>query len=96
MTGVQTCALPICIKQGEQPERPAGVLNEQIHRTAKALADAMLYAKFLQGMPVVGAVGGLTDMTVLKHMTEYAMLKYRRRYLLDRDYVKESREEHGY
>ena len=83
-------------KQGEQQNRPAGTLDDQIRRTAKALADEMLYAKFLQGMPIVGAVGGITDMTVLRRMTAYAMLKYRRRYLLDRDFLEESREKHGY
>lgn len=68
----------------EDTERLAGRLDEQLRRTAKALADDMLYAKFLQGVPVVGAVGGATDVTVLKRISDYAMLKYRRRYLLDR------------
>ncbi len=69
----------------EDTERLAGRLDEQLRRTAKALADDMLYAKFLQGVPVVGAVGGATDVTVLKRISDYAMLKYRRRYLLDRE-----------
>lgn len=69
----------------EDTERLTGRLDEQLCRTAKALADDMLYAKFLQGVPVVGAVGGATDVTVLKRISDYAMLKYRRRYLLDRE-----------
>ena len=69
----------------EDTERLTGRLDEQLRRTAKALADDMLYAKFLQGVPVVGAVGGATDVTVLKRISDYAMLKYRRRYLLDRE-----------
>lgn len=69
----------------EDTERLTGRLDEQLRRSAKALADDMLYAKFLQGVPVVGAVGGATDVTVLKRISDYAMLKYRRRYLLDRE-----------
>ena len=73
----------------EETERLTSRLDEQIHKTAKALSDDMLYAKFLQGAPIVGAVGGATDVTVLKRISDYAMLKYRRRYLLDRNYQQE-------
>lgn len=69
----------------EDTERLAGRLDEQIRKTAKSLADDMLYAKFLQSAPIVGAVGGATDVAVLKRISDYAMLKYRRRYLLDRN-----------
>lgn len=65
-------------------------LDAQIRETAKALSDELLYAKFLQGMPVVGAVGGATDVTVLRRVTAYATLKYRRRYLLDRQLQQET------
>ena len=68
----------------EETQRLTGRLDEQIRRTAKALSDEMLYAKFLQGQPIVGVVGGAGDMIVLKRVTDYAMLKYRRRYLIDR------------
>ena len=37
--------------------------------------------KFLQGIPVVGAVGGAYDVVYLKQITEYANLKYERRFL---------------
>lgn len=77
-------------RTSEETERLTGRLDDQIHRTAKALANDMLYAKFLQGAPVVGAVGGATDVTVLKRISDYAMLKYRRRYLLDRKYQQEN------
>ena len=73
-------------KNQQQGEQLTETLDIQMHKTAKALADTMLYAKFLQGIPIVGVVGGVTDVTVLKRITDYAMLKYRRRYLLDREY----------
>lgn len=67
-----------------QIQRLTGRLDAQIHSTAKALSDTMLYAKFLQGAPIIGAAGGVSDVIVLKRVADYAMLKYRRRYLLDR------------
>lgn len=74
----------------EETKKLAFDLKEQIHRTAKALSDDMLYAKFLQGQMLVGVIGGATDVTVLKRITDYAMLKYRRRYLLDREWKEDA------
>ena len=53
--------------------------REQISRTSDALAEALLYMKFVQGIPVVGLAGGLADAVYLKRITDYADLKYRRR-----------------
>ena len=40
-----------------------------------------LYMKFLQGIPIVGTVGGAYDVIYLKQIIEYANLKYERRFL---------------
>lgn len=58
--------------------------EEQIKATASAMANQMLYMKFIQGIPVAGVIGGLGDCVYLNRITEYAMLKYNRRFLLDR------------
>lgn len=55
--------------------------NEQIRRTSDALSKELLYLKFVQGIPVVGVVGGLSDMVYQKKISDYAELKYRRRFL---------------
>ena len=55
--------------------------EEMIQKTASYLSKELLYMKFLQGIPVVGAVGGAYDVIYLKHITEYANLKYERRFL---------------
>lgn len=55
--------------------------KRQIDQTAGALSKELLYMKFLQGIPVVGAVGGAYDAVYMKRITEYAGLKYRHRYL---------------
>ena len=56
--------------------------KQQIKRTAAGLSKELLYMKFLQGIPIVGAVGGAYDVVYLKKITEYANLKYKRRFLL--------------
>ena len=55
--------------------------EETIQKTASCLSKELLYMKFLQGIPVVGAVGGAYDVVYLKQITEYANLKYERRFL---------------
>lgn len=53
-----------------------------IEQTAGCLSGELLYMKFLQGIPVVGAVGGAYDAIYMKRIIEYAELKYRRRFYL--------------
>jgi hypothetical protein len=60
------------------------VRRRQIARTSAALSGELLYMKFLQGLPIVGAVGGAYDAVYLGRVLSYAKLKYHRRFLLDR------------
>lgn len=85
------------LKKGEELERNNSLLNawidqngigetvkgrkEQSKETAAALAEALLYMKFLQGISVVGIAGGAADTVYLKKITDYAELKYKRRFL---------------
>ena len=52
----------------------------QIRSAAAGLSKELLYMKFLQGTPVVGIIGGAYDVVYMKRITEYAELKYRRRF----------------
>lgn len=52
-----------------------------MRETADLLSDALLTAKFLQGIPFVGAIGGVVNHTVLTKISRYARLKYKKRYL---------------
>lgn len=56
-------------------------LEECIRETAACLSKELLYMKFLQGIPLVGAVGGAYDVVYMKQVNKYAQLKYRRRFL---------------
>ena len=62
---------------------PAGK-KEAIRETAGRLAEELLYMKFVQGLPVVGVVGGLSDCVYLKKIMDYGDMKYRRRFLWER------------
>ncbi len=53
----------------------------QINLTAKALSKEMLYTKFLQGQLIIGIAGGIFDPIYVNRISNYAVLKYRRRFL---------------
>lgn len=58
-------------------------IARQIDRSAEALSLELLYGKFIQGTTFIGVVGGIMDFTCLKRITDYAVLKYKRRFLLE-------------
>lgn len=64
-------------------------VSRQIDKTAGALSKQLLYWKFIQGQAVVGLVGGMADVSVLKRVTDYAILKYKRRFLLKYEHLAE-------
>lgn len=60
----------------------ARTVEASIQSAAGCLSKELLYMKFLQGIPVVGALGGAYDALYMKQIMEYAELKYRRRFYL--------------
>lgn len=61
-------------------------LNEQMNETAEVLADAMIVGKFIQGIPIVGAVGGVINYNILQKIGKFSAIKYKKRYLLKKLY----------
>ena len=51
-----------------------------IEQTAGSLSGELLYMKFLQGIPIVGAAGGAYDVLYMKRVSDYAQMKYHRRF----------------
>ncbi len=68
--------------QGFGTENWTELADEQISRTANAFAMDMVLLKFIQGLPVVGVVGGAGNPLYYNKVMKYAELKYRKRYLL--------------
>ena len=62
----------------------AETLEDCIEAAAGCMSKELLYMKFIQGIPVVGAVGGVYDAIYMKQIVKYAELKYRRRFLVNR------------
>lgn len=62
----------------------------QMRQTADSFATDMLCIKFLQGLPLVGVVGGPANVMYCKKISDYARLKYQKRYLLQKSNVVET------
>ena len=56
--------------------------KQQVKDTASAFAVDMLLLKFIQGLPVVGIIGGAANPIYYSKVMKYVQLKYRKRYLL--------------
>ena len=78
------------IQEGAWPDSP--VLEQQMRQTAHMLSQSMLYWKVVQGIPLVGAVGGAWDAVCLRRVQRYAAIKYSRRFLIDRKLGRQARE----
>ena len=57
-------------------------VEQMLERTADQLADTLLAAKFVQGLPVIGILGGAANPVYYQKIMRYVQLKYRKRYLL--------------
>lgn len=56
--------------------------KRQMKDTASAFAVDMLLLKFIQGLPVVGILGGAANPVYYSKVMKYVQMKYRKRYLL--------------
>lgn len=57
-------------------------LEKLMKETASVLSDVLLTAKFIQGIPIVGVVGGMVNYNIIKRIGKFSGLKYKKRYLL--------------
>ncbi len=57
-------------------------LEQQMKATSGMLSEALLTTKFLQGIPIAGAVGGIVNYSIVSRVSTYAGIKYKKRYLL--------------
>lgn len=56
-------------------------IEAAIKETAQRLAEAMLVAKFIQGLPLVGVVGGVCNYSIMRQISQMSQIKYKKRYL---------------
>ena len=69
------------VEDGDSMEDYRVNKTEQMKQTSAALSTQMIYTKFLQGQFVVGIAGGIFDPIYVSRISDYAVLKYRRRFL---------------
>lgn len=58
--------------------------KNQVNVVSSCLANEVLCAKFIQGIPVLGAVGGVADVVFMQRILKYAKLKYYRRFVAEK------------
>ena len=56
-------------------------MDKEIIRTSKILSDSMLTSKFVQGIAIVGVVGGIANYRIINKISKYSSIKYKKRYL---------------
>ncbi|WP_195263494.1 EcsC family protein [Clostridium sp. 1001275B_160808_H3] len=56
-------------------------LNLEIRSTSQVLSESLLMAKFIQGLPIVGVLGSITNYQVINKVSKYARIRYKKRYL---------------
>ncbi|MBQ5782559.1 MAG: EcsC family protein [Oscillospiraceae bacterium] len=56
-------------------------LYQSVKKCSACLSKELLYMKFLQGIPLVGAVGGAYDYVYMKKINSYARIKFHKRYI---------------
>lgn len=62
-------------------KKPNYNIYETLKETSNKISTYMLTSKFIQGFPVVGIVGGITNFKTLHDISTIAKLKYKQRYL---------------
>lgn len=61
------------------------LLSDYIKTAADALSDAMLTAKFIQSIPIVGVVGSIVNYNIINKISKTASIKYKKRYLMNKN-----------
>ena len=58
--------------------------KQEVKKTAETLSNAMLIAKFIQGIPLVGVTGSGYNVMVYTKILKYCHRKYKKRYLINK------------
>lgn len=59
-------------------------LEAVMKETSDILSNTLLTAKFIQGLPLVGIIGGVINPLMINKIGKYARIKYKKRYLLSK------------
>lgn len=62
-------------------------LDFEVKNTSKVLSENLLMSKFIQGLPIIGVLGGITNYQVINKVGKYAKIRYKKRYLSKKDRI---------
>lgn len=57
-------------------------VKEEMKAASSCFSEVLLTAKFIQGTPIIGVVGGIVNHSYINRITKYSRIKYKKRYLL--------------
>ena len=58
--------------------------KQEVKKTSEIFSNAMLIAKFIQGIPLVGVTGSGYNVMVYHKILKYCHRKYKKRYLINK------------
>jgi len=56
-------------------------VNGMIRVTSEKLSEKLILSKFIQGMPIIGMYGGISNYILIRDISEVASIKYKKRLL---------------
>lgn len=74
-------AVDSCLRQALMAAPTREEVDRQLCQTAQTFALDMLALKFIQGLPLVGVLGGAANPVYYHRVMRYVQLKYHKRYL---------------
>lgn len=66
---------------GDEEKRTSGTSREWMMEASGLLAQKLVLAKVVQGFPIVGVAGGLTNYSLISRIGTVSQLEYKRRFL---------------
>ena len=56
-------------------------INKMINVTSRTLSENIILSKVIQGVPIIGAYGGISNYILIRDISEIASIKYKKRFL---------------
>ena len=59
-------------------------IQDEIKITVNVMTNALLIEKFVQGIPIVGVIGGVVNNAIYRKISNFCMIKYKKRYIINK------------
>ena len=72
-------------KELNQKNYKETTIEKEIELTAKILSNELLIEKYMQGIPVIGIIGGVINHMIYAKITKFSTIQYKKRYLEEKN-----------